>query len=231
MRNSSHVIRVVFSVVILLDAAQSGRTQESVESIRPTRPSSRLGVPSEQSTVPRLRVFWRDSSVGDFVNHEAQFVRANAVADICSRLNSSDSRVRVAIWMESLEGNTLRSLASLKQLESLSIVGSSFRAGHLKELSQCPTLKHLSLDACRISDDDCRELASFPALEVLQLSGAGVSDAGMKYLSRIRTLTELDLRGTQVSDAGLVPLKNCRTLRLLDLRGTVVTAAGANRLN
>ncbi len=233
MRNPTYFIRAIASVAILLGAAQSGRAQEAAGATTQISSPPGLETSGSQNVIPRLHVFWSDTSQRGSESHELHSPHANAdiVSSICSRLSGTDSRVGVTIWMETLDGNTLPILAELKQLESLSIVGSSFRVGQLKAISKCPRLKHLNLDACRISVDDCRELASFPNLEVLQLSGAGVSDAGLKHLSRIPALTELDLRGTQVSDAGLVPLKNCRTLRLLDLRGTAVTTAGANRLN
>ena len=233
MRNSSSVIQAIVSMAILLGDAQSGRAQDAVGTTTQVSLPPGLETLGDQHVIPRLHVFWSDTSQRGSESHQFQSPHANAnvASSICNHLNGIDSRVGVSIWMETLDGNTLPILAELKQLESLSIVGSSFRAGQLKALSRCPRLKHLSLDACRISVDDCRELASFPKLEVLQLSGAGVSDIGMKYLSRIPGLTELDLRGTQVSDAGLVPLQGCRTLRLLDLRGTAVTATGANRLN
>ena len=223
------ISRAVFALAITLLIGSSGLAQNRSEDFGGQIDASQSTSADE---CPRIRICWREFKIGRTTEIEVQYPRAESefVAEITNQLNESESCLGVSIWMETLETDILPTLAEMKNLESLTLVGSTFREGKLRQLRKCSMLKHVNFDGCMIGDDTCAELSEIRALETVQLTGAKITDRGLKHLSGIKTLRELDLRGTRISDEGLKSLQQNDALRLLDVRGTAVTPAGVQRL-
>ena len=222
----------LFVGALIFGAANSGSTQDRVDG-----PSLQAGVAQADTTSNQVAqsgvwVSWRDPSSGCTTSRRFQCSQGEAasVAEIVDYLNQAATCSGVTIWMETLAPDLLPILSTMENLESLTIVGSTFRAGSLRNLRQCSGLKSVCLDGCVVSDTTCSELSEIRSLEYVQLAGSAVTNRGLRHLGRIRTLKELDLRGTLVSDDGLSLLENNQALRLLDVRGTAVTPNGAHRL-
>ena len=229
---TSRVLFVLSVFVFIHGLAGSGLTQGNGKDFggqaEYTRPKPKL----KRAAAPQIQICWRDLDLDGTATHVVQHFRTEAafVAEITDRLNETESCSGVMIWMETLDADIFPILATIEKLESLTIVGSTLRAGSLRQLQKCSALKYVSLDGCLISDANCAELSKLQSLESLQLTGATVTDRGLKDLSGIKTLRELDLRGSRITDVGLKALHRNHKLRVLDVRGTSVTAIGVQSL-
>jgi eukaryotic-like serine/threonine-protein kinase len=97
----------------------------------------------------------------------------------------------------------VKTLAGLKNLQTLSLWGTRVTDAGLKELTGLTNLQWLSLETTRVTDVGLKELAGLQRLEHLSLYNVGqVTDAGLEELAGLKALKSLDLRGTNVTDAG-----------------------------
>jgi Leucine-rich repeat (LRR) protein len=107
---------------------------------------------------------------------------------------------------------TIDTLASLKELRILTLVGT------------------------RIGDAALARFADFPKLETLDLSFTKVTDKGIQKLSALKSVVDLSLNGTNISDAGVdhvLAIPQLKTLNILHTRisgRTLKNMAAANRL-
>ena len=218
--------------VLILSTAAPGLTQDSVDGITGQADTTRTNVKTALAVQPGIWICWRNSDAVSTTSRRFECSRDETafVTEVSDYLNRTASSSGVTIWMETLAPDVLPILATMENLESLTIVGSTFRAGSLRNLRRCSQLRSVCLDGCVVSDATCAELSKIRSLECLQIAGSAVTDKGLRYIGRVRGLKELDLRGTRISDTGLEMLENNRALRLLDLRGTSVTPAGVQRL-
>jgi hypothetical protein len=218
--------------VLILSTAGPGMTQDGVEGVDVRTSTTRTNETRQLAVQPGIWICWRDSNASSTTSRRFECSRGETafVTEVSDYLNRTASRSGVTIWMETLAPEVLPILATMDNLESLTIVGSTFRAGSLRNLRRCSRLRSVCLDGCVVSDATCAELSEIRSLEYLQIAGSAVTDRGLRHLGRITGLKELDLRGTQISDSGLELLRNNQSLRLLDVRGTSVTLAGVKRL-
>lgn len=218
--------------VLILSTAAPALTQDHADGINGRADITRANVKTELAVQPGIWICWRDSDAVSTTSRRFECSRDETafVTEVSDCLNRTASSSGVTIWMETLAPDVLPILATMENLESLTIVGSTFRAGSLRNLRRCSRLRSVCLDGCVVSDATCAELSEIRSLECLQIAGSAVTDKGLRHLGRVKGLKELDLRGTRISDAGLEILENNRALRLLDLRGTPVTPAGVHRL-
>jgi Leucine-rich repeat (LRR) protein len=146
-------------------------------------------------------------------------------------------------------------LASLSDLQELSLPGVGVRDAHLAKLNQSKRLKTLNLggnkdvtnegikvlaaieslewlniSSTSVNDEGLKHLGALPNLRVLVLASTAVSDEGLSQLAKCKNLQVLDLSRTRVTDDGLTELAKFKNLQLLDLSGTAVTDAGLNLL-
>jgi hypothetical protein len=161
-------------------------------------------------------------------------------------------------WMR-FSADALRSLAGLRDLEHLHLVGQAVAP----ETLTFPRLRSLSLgaasvgDACAariaegrrlqaldlvytaISDEGLRTIAGLPDLRRLNLDSHVVTDAGIKHLRRLQELQHVSLRASRLTDEALRHLAGIKTLTRVDLHGsgepganagTCFTIAGVQRL-
>ncbi len=117
---------------------------------------------------------------------------------------------------------SLREVARLKQLTSLSLEGPVTAAG-LRELAE---LKNLSLRGPQITDAALTGLAGLEELSALTLRDCPqVTDAGLKELANLKQLALLSVTCPEVTDAGLKEI--CSLTRLTDLSLVRTRATGA----
>jgi hypothetical protein len=231
MQSSGTCVAFAFTVIVF-GSAGSGLSQDRADNIGRPTPSAQPTAIIDRAGACGIWIHWRELDSGQTAVRDFHCPQTDApsIVKLTNRLNRTETCSGVTIWMETLDADILSILATVQNLESLAIVGSTFRAGSLRELRQCSTLKFLHLDGSGVGDAACAELSGIESLEDLQLAGSAVTDEGLKHLGSIRTLRELDLRGTRISDAGLTWLQKNHALRLLDVRGTAVTPAGVRRL-
>ena len=116
---------------------------------------------------------------------------------------------------------SLRSLASLRDLKTLELTDVSMEHWDLRELLSCGRLRELELINCNIADSDLEGLTVL-SLDILRLDKSTISDVGMRYISQIQSLRRLSLAYTAISTLGLSEVLRLHQLQELDLEGTWV---------
>jgi hypothetical protein len=102
-------------------------------------------------------------------------------------------------------------LASLKQLRTLNLSGSSVTSAGLKTLSGLARLERLSLWNVEGLDDRAgTALRAFRSLATLDLSDTAVSDAALRDLATLPRLRNLYLTDTRVTAAGVAEFRRTR---------------------
>jgi hypothetical protein len=161
-------------------------------------------------------------------------------------------------WMR-FSTDALRSLAELRDLEHLHLVGQpvspkTLNFPRLKSLSlgtesvddtcaeriaACRQLRALDLVYTKITDVGLRKIAELPELRRLNLDSRVVTDAGIKHLLRLQKLQHVSLRASRLTDESLRHLAGVKSLTRVDLSGsgepgfnagTCFTIAGVQRL-
>jgi len=113
----------------------------------------------------------------------------------------------------------LRRLTTLKQLESLYLVGQPVPPDAIV----FKRLKSLSLGGDAIDDACAARVAECHDLTSLELFYTGVTDAGLKQIAELPRLSHLDLDSHVVTDDGIAHLKRLRGLQTLSLRASRLT--------
>ena len=158
-----------------------------------------------------------------------------AIEALGGRVNRNDQGprapvIRVDLSSTKATDNDLKALATLKDLQWLTLSQTVVTDAGLKELALLPALQVLELQGTRVTDAGLKHLAPLNGLRELYLIETKVADAGLKDLSPLQSLTILDLTATRVTDAGLKNLKDLKGLKELLLEETRVTAVGAAEL-
>jgi Leucine-rich repeat (LRR) protein len=105
-------------------------------------------------------------------------------------------------------GVTLKELAKLKNLQSLSIGGVQGKAyADLKDLGGLTNLRGLYLFYLPVTDAQIKHVVGLKNLQVLDLSHTQVTDVGLKELAGLKNLKWLNLRSTEVTTAGVAALQ------------------------
>jgi len=131
----------------------------------------------------------------------------------------------VMVEMFDLNGESLRSLAAVDQLETLSlaIARGSVNNEDILSLRNMPHLMDLSLYG-EMTDQLVEQLEPLKHLGKLGLSGYGVTDAAIPSFLRMTSLDTLCLSNTAITPAGLARLVDHPGLRTLRLYGDTVWA-------
>jgi hypothetical protein len=120
----------------------------------------------------------------------------------------------------------LASLARLRQLRFLAIVGSEFGDDGLKAITALKQLECLELSYARITDSGLAHLESLPRLKTLVLGPSHLSPAGLRRLHGLSRLDSLTIGDSRLVESGLKELKSLRRLKRLGLEGTPISDAG-----
>lgn len=158
----------------------------------------------------------------------------------------------------SVDGDGLKGIASLPNLQSIEIVHNkaTISPAGLKSLKNATGLKKLTLQGCDLDVAHVAEIAKLSQLEELDLStNARIDEVSMpmlarmpnlenlvldyshvfgsdlkKYMPQFKHLTSLSLKGLIVSDTDLEPLTRMK-LNSLNVEETAVTQAGLRTLS
>lgn len=172
--------------------------------------------------------------------------------------NIRELKMRVNTFDASEDGKPdrfLLSIGHLKNLKTVSVLGSDVSNRGLLRLNELPFLDTLSLhstmvdrkslvflgtlktlDSLDISEldmagADFTPLANLPHLSVLSLNRTNIGDTEVKSLTRLKAMSSLFLRmNAKITDASAVSLAAIKTLKFVDLVGTNVTEACLPRL-
>jgi hypothetical protein len=163
----------------------------------------------------------------------------------------------LSIAGEWLQDDTVKGIAGLRQLRSLTIASApSVTSAVFSNLDQLTELRELAiLRAEKVNDqgtetlrglrqlrqlmlfhtsisDDClAHLRELKHLEALNVSWTNVGDTGLESLKGLSNLKYLDVQGTRVGDSGMVHLAGLLELKHLTLRGTQVGDAGMQTIS
>jgi len=128
-----------------------------------------------------------------FVFHDAP---SRSLADLPAM------EVPFALLLRKFPDSRLPELASLTQLESLTLLDPTLADAGMKRIGTLKQLNSLSLDSDGITDGGLQELAGLKDLECLLTHCQKVTDAGVKALTGLRRLRQLVLIETRIADAG-----------------------------
>ena len=105
-------------------------------------------------------------------------------------------------------GVTLKELAKLRNLQSLSIGGVHGKAyADLKDLAGLTNLCGLYLFYLPVTDAQLKHVAGLKNLQALDLSHTQVTDVGLKELAGLKGLQWLNLRSSEVTAPGIAVLQ------------------------
>lgn len=142
-----------------------------------------------------------------------------------------DRLVQLHLW--NCRGVTdvgLAHLSHARDVEHLTLIGTSITDTGLQHLVNLRRLSELNLDATGLVREGSPHLAKFSQLERLQLENTKVNDDQLAAVSELDRLCELSLISTEITDAGLEHLRPLNDLDLLRLDGTKVSEHGVARL-
>lgn len=122
-------------------------------------------------------------------------------------------------------GNDLRTLSTMKDLESLDLTNTHIDSEALRTLSSYKKLKYLTLaDNDSIDDKAMRILTSMPQLAWLDISHTKVTAKGIEALSGMPNLNKLNAKALMLEDKHMNALKNFKHLRTIRLNENLITS-------
>ncbi len=105
--------------------------------------------------------------------------------------------------------------------------GSTCTGASLRELAKLPKLKSISWWVKGMQTADYVLLADLPVIEHIGVGfGTDITDEALPAFAKCEHLKELSLRETAITDSGLKALQDIRPLETVDLQGTKITPAG-----
>lgn len=105
-----------------------------------------------------------------------------------------------------IKGSSLDLLVTLKNLETLYLVGTDLDDAGLSRLPHLKSLKTLHLGRTRITDAGMPALDNLTNLQTLSLGDTAVTDQGLVQLRDLRKLSTLILRNTKTTQRGVQEL-------------------------
>lgn len=124
-----------------------------------------------------------------------------------------------------------RRIASLGDLRTLDLAGSTIDDRQLVLLAPLARLETLNLSSTAITDAGLKQLSQFPQLKHVNLENTAITDAGLVHMQILSKLESLQLSLTEVTDDGLSALGPLPALKALDVQLTAVSAAAAKRFH
>jgi hypothetical protein len=138
--------------------------------------------------------------------------------------------VRVQLWNDSINDESLRNLQKLDQLESLVLGGEQVTDDVLATVGQMTQLQSLFVESTEATDAGLAHLRTLKELRYLDLRRPKITDTGLASVQELRQLRDLILSGVPISDDGLLQLKVLYQLRWISLYKTNVTDEDLKRL-
>ncbi|MBS0260785.1 MAG: SMI1/KNR4 family protein [Planctomycetes bacterium] len=138
---------------------------------------------------------------------------------------------RLGLEKMRFQGDGLKYLSAMIDLQSLSLFESEIGEGALNHLPRLPGLIQLNLNMTRVPDSALEPLARISSLKDLSLGQSQVTGSGLRFLQKLRKLEELSLYQSAMTGLGLSELKGFPALKQLDLSLTQVDDAGMDYLS
>jgi hypothetical protein len=108
---------------------------------------------------------------------------------------------------------TLKPLARIRRIESLSFINCFFRDDALAAFERTPHVKFLLLRGANVGNDELQHIRGLAQLEVVDLGYTHVTDAGLSCFEGKQFLNTLHLRHTKILGPGLVHLRGLPRLK------------------
>jgi Leucine-rich repeat (LRR) protein len=121
-------------------------------------------------------------------------------------------------------------LASLKNLESLTLLPTLEDDAGVEAFAKHPKLKELHLLGSQLTDAGAAALAKLPPLVALTVGSHQITDDGLKHIAALKSLRSLRLGGKQLTDAGLKHLVALKDIETLSVRSVKITNAAVATL-
>ncbi len=147
--------------------------------------------------------------IGRFLNLERLSIRGSQFGDTsCAFLRSLTKLKQLyVVGSSALSQESMASVASLENLESLHLIATSVPDAGLAHLRNLRRLKVLDFCFSQISDDGLQHLKGLHQLESLGLQGTRVSDAAVEKLNSMPSLVAVTLSRSSFSHAALARLE------------------------
>lgn len=121
-------------------------------------------------------------------------------------------------------------LAHLKEVTSLSLMGTEVDGGLLAFVGQMEALQSLSLAGLPFGGDEMRSLTSLQKLTFLDMRKTELTDEGLRWVGEMQGLRTLLVSETGISDDGMFALRHLDGLQRLDLSRTYVSGEGLRHI-
>jgi hypothetical protein len=131
--------------------------------------------------------------------------------------------VRVQLWNESINDDSLRNLQQLHELKSLVLGGTQVTDDVLLKLKKLEQLQSLFVESTEVTDAGLAHLQRLSQLQYLDLRRSKITDAGLAIVQDMNQLQTLRLSAIPVTDNGLLQLKGLNRLRWICLYKSNVT--------
>jgi Leucine-rich repeat (LRR) protein len=115
-----------------------------------------------------------------------------------------------------IDGEGLKQLSELKELQSLDLPGSKITDADVGLLTDFPNLKRVSLRRSLIEGHGLKVLADLPNLESINLSDNELTDECRRHLTATSVNTQLALANTWLSEAALAEVKQTGRKVIID---------------
>jgi hypothetical protein len=146
--------------------------------------------------------------------------------DWLERLSGLPDLRSLDISLTVVRGPGLRSVGTLKNLETLNLTLTLITDEHLHHLRGLTNLKKLLLASTQCNGAGLKGLDSLTRLENLNCHSAPVTDAGLEAIGRLSGLERLEIVHTRFTDTGAKHLAGLTNLRRLQLGSRGATGAG-----
>lgn len=151
----------------------------------------------------------------------AEFER-NAEGQITSLVISADSTSNPI----ELSDRTISAIAELRELQSLSLWGTTVTDDDIEKFAELENLLLIDLSFTKVTGECLSTLAKLDKLVSVRLEACDVKDAHLAVLEEMPQLAMLYLRRTKVTDIGIRHLKDSESLNLLQLSDCAITDDG-----
>jgi hypothetical protein len=122
---------------------------------------------------------------------------------------------KITGFAAALEGKCFKQFAALKQLRCIHLPRNCLKDENLQYLASVPNLEYLSIGHCNLSDAGVKYLANCSKLKMLNIGdNPKITDQSIKYLVTMKSLRSLVLHDTSISARGILQLKTLSLLRL-----------------
>jgi zinc and cadmium transporter len=134
-------------------------------------------------------------------------------------------------WNESLSREEFRTLATLKNLESLKLSATNICDEQADVIASLQHLKKLHLEKASVTDELAVAIGSLEKLESINLPKARLTDKGIDSWAKLPNLILLRLGSPNLTDEALRTISQMKHLRFLHLIDIPITDAGLEYLS